>query len=94
MTLPESEYEELHRRSVKLLDLADWDDIVLDQARVDWLRIRLLGDFVSIESVNHASIIYRAHIQTGSITNWNADLIPGVLKTLRARMVLDDLADV
>lgn len=93
MTSLMSDYAELHRRALRL-ELADWDDLVLDQLQIDWLRIRILLDSVSIESVNQASIIYRADIRTGNITNWNAELIPGALETLRKHMVLDDLADV
>lgn len=87
------DYGELHQRALRLLDLADWDDVILDRLNVDWLRIRLLGDAVSIESVADASIIYRADMQ-GNITRWNAGLIPEALETMRMHMVLDDLADV
>ena len=88
------EYAEMHWRALRLLDLADWDDVVLDQLQVDWLRIRQLGTSVSIESVNHASTVYRANIETGELSHWNAGLLPAALDALRRHMVLDDLADV
>jgi len=93
MTLLMFNYKELHKRTLRLLDLADWDYVILDRLEVGWLRVKLLNNAVSIESINHASIIYRADMR-GNITNWNASLIPAALETMRRHMVLDDLAEV
>ena len=87
-------HEELGRRAKRLLALADWDDIVDDLVIADWLRIRVMGDNIVIESVKHAQTVYAEHVTTGSATAWNADLIPDALATLRRYMVLEDLADV
>ena len=87
------DFSELHERAVRLLDIADWDDVILDRLQVDCLRVRLVGDHVVVESVKHAAIIYRADME-GNPSRWNAQLLHEALDIMRKHMVLDDLADV
>ena len=89
-----SEHEELGQRARKLLRRAGWDDFTAVEVVIGQLRIRQMGITIVVESITHAQTVYGENIISGEPTAWNADLIPGSLKTLREHMVLDDLSNI